>query len=101
MADATKRTPAEIASRPGLLIQVRDNFGRSLKFAYIHGLLSKMIDPAGQEFNYELDPQLRLNQVIWPDGFKRQDLNSVCHAMPHMAWAWKCFKVDFVNSSIR
>lgn len=68
---STALTAPDFAQKSGLLLEVRDNFGRSLKFRYRNNLLAKMIDPAGQEFVYQYDDQQRLISVTWPDGLQR------------------------------
>ena len=69
---STSQTLPELAQRPGMLLEVSDNFGRALRFRYHNNLLASMIDPAGQEFTYEYDEFQRLVAVAWPDGLKRR-----------------------------
>jgi YD repeat-containing protein len=65
-------TPSSVAPRAGLLIQVTDNFDRSLRLSYnANGFLSTMTDPAGRDFSYAYDDHGLLGSVTFPDGLKR------------------------------
>jgi len=76
-------TPESIASSPGLLIRITNQFGRQLNFTYdASGRMSKMIDPAGGVYAYTYDeassvvmpgsfPVGNMTSVTYPDGKKR------------------------------
>ncbi|MES2535741.1 MAG: DUF6531 domain-containing protein [Pseudomonadota bacterium] len=76
-------TPVATAPRAGLLIQVADNWGRTLQFKYDGAdRVVRMIDPAGGTFTYAYDepssivlageqPGSNLTSVTYPDGKKR------------------------------
>ena len=75
-------TPPSVAPSPGLLIQVQDDFGRTLSFTYnIAGRIVTMTGPDGGTFQYEYDgPSSTCSQyfgcgsltaVTYPDGKKR------------------------------
>lgn len=74
-SDAT--TPANIAPKPNLLIQVIDNFGKSLHLRYdTSSRLIQLIDPASQSYIYSYDSLSNLTSVTYPDGLKRVYLYS-------------------------
>jgi YD repeat-containing protein len=65
-SDAT--TPAAIAPRAGLLIQVTDPFGRSLGFTYnLEERIATLTDPDGQVYLYTYDAKKNLSKVTYPD----------------------------------
>ncbi|WP_036306690.1 DUF6531 domain-containing protein, partial [Methyloglobulus morosus] len=64
---STNTTPSAIAAFPGFLIQVTDNFGRSLNFTYSGGQLATMADPVGNITSYSYDPSGNLKTVNYPD----------------------------------
>ena len=65
-------TPLAIASQPNLLIEVKNNFGASLQFAYDSaGMLYKMLDPAGNEYLYTYDSLGNFTNVTYPTGLRR------------------------------
>lgn len=73
-------TPTTIAPYPGLLTQVTDTQGRSLRFFHdVQGHLSKMVDPDGREHLYAFngpsiprtDPTRNVTSVTRPDGARR------------------------------
>ncbi len=65
-------TPPTIAPRPGLLLQVRDPFGRALELRYdAEGRIATLIDPAGNTTSYAYDAVSNLAAVTWPDGAVR------------------------------
>lgn len=51
----------------GKLSRVTNNYGLSIQFIYDDGLISKVIDPAGNEYHYEYDSRLNLTTVTYPD----------------------------------
>jgi YD repeat-containing protein len=69
-------TPSTIAPGPGYLISIADSFSRSLALRYDpqKGRLTKVIDPAGQEYTYGYDSAERLSSVIGPDLNERKYL---------------------------
>jgi YD repeat-containing protein len=90
-SDAT--TPAAIAPRPGLLLSVKNQFGRELKFTYdAQGRLAELLPPgaiAGQPAGSAISPiryvyneasslgagvpaQSQLSSVVWQDGSIRR-----------------------------
>ena len=72
---STVSTPASVAPRSGLLIEVRAMFGRSLKFTYrSDDRLGTMIDPSGGVYQYAYDAAGNLSSVTYPDGAYRQYL---------------------------
>ena len=75
---STSSTPASIAPKPGLLITVRDNFGRELNFTYSAARrIVGMTDPAGGQYTFEYDGASgpagagNLTKVTFPDGKTR------------------------------
>ena len=75
---STSSTPASIAPKPGLLIIVRDNFGRELNFTYNAAKrIVGMTDPAGGQYTFEYDGASgpagagNLTKVTFPDGKTR------------------------------
>jgi len=75
---STSSTPASIAPKPGLLITVRDNFGRELNFTYNAAKrIVGMTDPAGGQYTFEYDGASgpagagNLTKVTFPDGKTR------------------------------
>jgi YD repeat-containing protein len=61
-------TPASIAPRPGLLIEVRNHFGRKLQFRYdAQARLVRSLDFAGKAVRYRYDDAGRLDRVTWQD----------------------------------
>ena len=75
---STSSTLVEIAPAAGLLIQVSDHFGRSLKFTYAKSLstsksqLTTMIPATGLTTRFAYDASGRLSQIVWPDAATRQ-----------------------------
>ncbi|TAK79588.1 MAG: RHS repeat protein, partial [Aquabacterium sp.] len=72
-------TATSVAPRAGLLITMKDPFGRALNFQYNEwGVVSKMIDPNGQIYSYAYGaagiPCVSgyCEQVTYPGGFVRQ-----------------------------
>jgi len=77
-------TPVAIARKPGLLILVADNYGRTLHFYYnvVHRV-SRVVDVAGQNFSFTYDDEMpslspstsgggNLLSIIFPDGKVRR-----------------------------
>jgi RHS repeat-associated protein len=63
-------TPTTIASRPNLMISQTGVFGHTLQWRYdANGLMTKMIDPAGREYDYAYDANLNLVSVTFPPAF--------------------------------
>ena len=66
-------TPPDVAPRPGLLLRVADDFGRSLDLTYdAKGLVKSMRDPAGGRYEYAYDGMGNLVSVRFPDGRTRE-----------------------------
>jgi RHS repeat-associated protein len=62
-------TPPATATQPDLLLQVTNDFGRSIQLQYDSvGKLVRMIDPAGAAYQYRFDGRDRLVAVEYPDG---------------------------------
>ena len=63
-------TPYTIAPVPGLLVQVRDPYGRTLQFQYdLQQRLTKVIDPAGNEILYSYNTSTQdvlITEVTYP-----------------------------------
>ena len=75
---STSATPPSIAPTPGLLITVRDNFGRELNFTYNAAKrIVGMTDPAGGQYAFEYDGPSgpagagNLTKVTFPDSKTR------------------------------
>jgi YD repeat-containing protein len=61
-------TAASIAPQPGLLIEVRNHFGRKLQFRYdAQARLVRSLDFAGKAVRYRYDDAGRLDRVTWQD----------------------------------
>lgn len=61
-------TPASLAPRPGLLLAVRNHFGRELRFTYNSAAqLTSATGFDGQTVRYSYDSTGRLTRVTWPD----------------------------------
>jgi YD repeat-containing protein len=86
-SDAT--TPANVAPRAGLLLQVTDAFGAALSFSYdTQGRLAQMSDPAGGIYAYVYDAENRLQSVTYPGGKHIEYLyNETGMASPQMPTA--------------
>lgn len=81
---STINTPKEIAPKPYLLLEMKDDFNRTLSFQYNSaGFVSKLIDPAGGEISYQYDEAwancpaklalcMRLTSVTYQDGKTRR-----------------------------
>jgi YD repeat-containing protein len=71
---STASTPLEVASMPGLLVSVTDNFGRQLQLAYNDkGRVISLTDPAGQHYAYSYDEaMLNVTAATYPDGSQRR-----------------------------
>ena len=70
---STTSTPVSVAPAPGFLLQVQDNFGRTVQFLYSTlGLVSKVIGPAGQTIQVSYDANNNLSHLTWPDNSTRQ-----------------------------
>jgi len=71
-------TALAIAPKPGLLIEVHDNFMRKIQFRYdAQGHMTTLTDPGGQEYFYSyalVGTQKLLASVTFPDGLRRQYL---------------------------
>lgn len=62
-------TPLNIAPAPGKFLEVKDHFGKILKFTYDNlGRMFSMTIPAGQIYHYSYDIFNNLISVIYPDG---------------------------------
>jgi YD repeat-containing protein len=67
--------PRTLALPYGILTQVTDSLGRTLKFAYDDRIrLAKVTTPANQEIVYGYDAAGNLASVTYPDGHTRQYL---------------------------
>jgi RHS repeat-associated protein len=55
----------------GKITQIRNQFGRTLQFAYSNELLTAVTTPDGRTIRYTYDVQKRLQQVTYPDGTTR------------------------------
>jgi YD repeat-containing protein len=65
-------TSPAIAPKPGLLISITDDFGRSLHLNYNAGSkMSKLIEPDGRYVTYQYDTGNRLSSVVYPDSTSR------------------------------
>jgi len=65
-------TSPAIAPKPGLLISVGDDFGRSLHLNYnASAKVSKLIEPDGRYVTYQYDASNRLSSVVYPDNTSR------------------------------
>lgn len=51
----------------GKLSRVTNNYGLSIQFIYDDGLISLVIDPEGNKYEYEYDSRLNLTTVTYPD----------------------------------
>ncbi|MCW7542086.1 hypothetical protein OOT46_30280 [Aquabacterium sp. A7-Y] len=75
---STEDTPAEIAPGPGYVIEVRDAFGRNVRFEYqtvnAAARVSTIVDPAGQRVHARYDDTGNLAAIDWPDGSSRSFL---------------------------
>lgn len=81
---STVDTPKEIAPKPFLLLEMKDDFNRTLRFRYNDaGFMSKLIDPAGGEVLYQYGEPwgncpadhvacMRLTSVTYQDGKVRR-----------------------------
>jgi YD repeat-containing protein len=66
-SDAT--TPAAVAPKAGLLIRISDAFGRQFNVAYdSSNRIATMTDPAGGQYQYSYDANNNLASVTYPDG---------------------------------
>jgi YD repeat-containing protein len=87
-SDAT--TPPTTAPHPGLLIGLKDPYGRELQFFYTaNGRLDHLADPAGGIYQYGYDAQGNLASVTYPDSYTKQyHYNESAYTsgqnMPHM-----------------
>ena len=55
----------------GMLIEVRNHFGRKIRFAYnAQKQLTQAIDPANNPITYAYNPAGMLQTVTWQDGTK-------------------------------
>jgi hypothetical protein len=65
-------TPEAVAPRPGLLIEVGDDFAHKILFTYSSdGLMRAMIDPSGGVYSYFYSAGI-LEKVIYPDGSSKR-----------------------------
>lgn len=66
-------TPRSVAPQPDLLVSMRDQFGRILRFAYdAAARMTSMTDPAGRAYRYRYDASDNLSVVTYPDGAARR-----------------------------
>jgi YD repeat-containing protein len=66
-------TPAAIAPKSGLLIAIKNHFGRELKLAYdTQGRIVTLTTPGSAITQYGYDAQGRLSTVTWPDNAVRR-----------------------------
>jgi len=81
--------PTDQPLPPGLLLAIRDSFGRSLSLGYdARRRLVRLVDPGGSVTRYTYDGRDNLTSVIRPDGSVRRYLNNEAantggHDLPH------------------
>lgn len=71
---------ADATSQAGLLVEVADQYGRTLQFRYdAQGAVSEIVDPSGASYTYEYAPGVgsfgpspRLQSVTFPGGSQRR-----------------------------
>ena len=61
-------TPTSIAPGPGYLIQIMDNYSRTIKFVYTGSFITQINDSAGASVGLNYDSFQNLSKISWTDG---------------------------------
>ena len=74
-------TPQSVAPAPGLLIEIRDSFDRTLRLTYeqppsavLKPRVRSLTDSASRETKFAYDTAGNLKSIVWPDSTSRQFL---------------------------